>query len=144
MKIVFAIYGEPAPKGRPKSVVRNGCVIVYTPKKTKDNEKFLRLSSIRYAPKKPFTGAVALTARFYRSIPKSFSKKNRVLADNGVLRPTPRPDLDNYLKQLEDSMNGVFVRDDSQVVGSHEQKFYSATPRIEIEIEELSERGSEK
>ena len=137
MKIRFTIYGEPTPKGRPKSVVRNGCVIVYTPKKTKDNEKFLRLSSVRYAPKEPFTGAVALTARFYRSIPKSFSKKNRVLAMNGVLRPITKPDLDNYVKQLEDSMNKVFFLDDNQVVKNVSDKFYSTTPRIEIEIEEL-------
>ena len=137
--ITFTIYGEPQPKGRPKFTVRGGYAMAYTPKKTKENEDYIRCAARPYKPIKPFTGPVALTAIFYRSIPKSFSKKKTEMAINGILRPTTTPDLDNYLKQVEDALSGIFYENDKQIVDSNESKYYSDRPRIEITIEEIKQ-----
>ena len=138
--IKFTIYGDPVPKGRPKFTVRGGYAMAYTPKKTKENEDYIRCAALPYKPYiKPFTGPVSLTAIFYRSIPKSFPKKKAEMAKNGILRPTTTPDLDNYLKQVEDALSGIFYENDKQIVDSSESKYYSERPRIEIEIQEVIE-----
>ena len=68
------------------------------------------------------------------TIPKSFSKAKRSMALSGDLRPAKKPDASNVAKHLEDCFNGIFWRDDAQIVGLLVRKFYSDRPRWEIEI----------
>lgn len=72
-----------------------------------------------------------------RAIPKSFSKKKRVEALDGLLRPVSKPDTDNYVKAIADALNGVCYVDDSQVVSVVANKWYGLNPRIEVVVEEL-------
>jgi Holliday junction resolvase RusA-like endonuclease len=58
-------------------------------------------------------------------------------AENGLLRPTTRPDVDNFCKCGLDALNGIVWRDDSQVVELTVSKFYSSRPRLELEAVEL-------
>ncbi|GIO33667.1 hypothetical protein J2TS6_48080 [Paenibacillus albilobatus] len=74
----------------------------------------------------------------YRSMPKSFSKRKATAAEAGELRPTTKPDVDNYLKGVKDALKGVIWKDDSQVVEVFVQKRYSSRPRIEVKIKDLS------
>ena len=48
-----------------------------------------------------------------------------------------KPDIDNLLKFVMDAMNGVFYKDDSQIVDVDIKKQYSNTPCTIITIEEL-------
>jgi Holliday junction resolvase RusA-like endonuclease len=65
------------------------------------------------------------------------SKKGRIDAEAGRIRPITKPDTDNYVKLILDSMNGLFWRDDAQVVEITASKHYSGNPRIEVKLREV-------
>lgn len=85
----------------------------------------------RYAPKKRIEGPVKLTVLLY------FDVKDRKLW--GKHKPT-RPDCDNYVKEIKDSMTVArFWEDDNQVAELHVVKRYAEKAEIRIELEELPE-----
>lgn len=52
-----------------------------------------------------------------------------------VYRPAKRGDIDNYLKVLCDSMQGVFYADDSQIVRIVAERYDDKkNPRVEVEV----------
>ena len=51
-----------------------------------------------------------------------------------MTRPTKKPDLDNIIKAIADSLNGIAYKDDAQIVELKSKKFYSDTPRVEVTI----------
>jgi Holliday junction resolvase RusA-like endonuclease len=67
-------------------------------------------------------------------IPASWSQKKRMDALGGNIKPTSRPDADNFLKCCLDAMNDVVYKDDSQFVEMSVTKIYAAVPALEIEI----------
>lgn len=55
-----------------------------------------------------------------------------------VFRPQRSGDLDNKLKVLFDSLQGVVYADDSQIVEIHAYRFEDKTnPRVEVEVRTL-------
>jgi Holliday junction resolvase RusA-like endonuclease len=70
----------------------------------------------------------------YRGIPKSWTKKKQEQALLGIVKPTNKPDCSNYLKGIEDALNGIAYIDDSQIVLVHVTKQYALEPRAEIRI----------
>lgn len=85
----------------------------------------------------PLTGPLVVTIKFYRAIQQSETKKRHRLKAQGTIRPTKKPDLDNYIKSTLDGLNGFLWVDDNEIVELHTGKYYSDHPRIEIEVEEL-------
>ena len=71
------------------------------------------------------------------AIPKSMTKKNRQLIEEGKLHPTKKPDLDNVAKIVLDSLNGIAYSDDSQIVKLNVEKHYSENPRVEVTLYEV-------
>ncbi|GAA0390292.1 RusA family crossover junction endodeoxyribonuclease [Paenibacillus motobuensis] len=138
MVIQFTVYGEPVAQGRPKFSTAGGFPKAYDPAKSRDYKDYVRLAATEYAPKVPLEGPVGMVLTVYRSTPKSFSKKRAVMAEAGQIQPTTKPDVDNYLKGVKDALKGIIWRDDSQVVEVFARKRYSARPRIEVKIKELS------
>ena len=67
-------------------------------------------------------------------MPKSWSGKRRAAALSGELRPTTRPDVDNYVKAALDAINEIVVRDDSLVVELTAAKRYATSPRLTITV----------
>ena len=132
--IKFVVFGEPVAKGRPRFYQRGNFVGTYTPDKTRSAEEVFLLSAIPYKPKTPFSCALSIDVGIYRPIPKSFSKSKAERAEQRIIRPTTKPDTDNYLKLICDALNKVFWNDDSQIVDICVSKFYSEIPRIKIEI----------
>lgn len=54
-----------------------------------------------------------------------------------VYRPAKRGDLDNTLKVLLDSLNGIAYKDDSQIVEITARRFDDkANPRVEVTVSE--------
>lgn len=78
---------------------------------------------------------------FYITPPKYISKvaKNEQALDNEVLRVYRKPDIDNYVKAIFDSMSGVVFKDDGMIASMVVEKFYSNNPRTEILILEGNE-----
>ena len=134
MKVNFTIYGEPVGKERPRFNLATKRT--YTPNKTKSYEeliKWLYQSKVKYR----FTGYIKMTIRCYYSIAKSNSKKVKEQKRNNVLRPSKKPDIDNVIKVVADSLNGIAYKDDTQIVEVVASKYYSDKPRVEVMIEDI-------
>ena len=131
------VLGEPVPQGRPRFSRQGGFVKAYDPAKSRDYKAHVRMIAAKCAPASPTENAVVLEIRAYRSIPKSWSKKKRQAAMEGRLRPTTKPDASNVQKGIEDALNGLWYKDDSQIVAVTCGKWYSDRPRVEIRMEEL-------
>lgn len=136
--ISFTILGEPVAQGRPRATTINGMVRMYDPKKSRDFKQLVSLVASEKAPTSLLEGELELKVKIYRPIPKSFSKKKTALAESGLLRPTSKPDVDNYVKGVKDGCNKVIWKDDSQIVDLHVSKFYSSKPRVEVLVQPLS------
>jgi Holliday junction resolvase RusA-like endonuclease len=122
IRIEFHI--EPVAKGRPR-FTRNGHA--YTPEKTRNFEGALRVlwkqSGFEMIPKAP----TSITVGFYLRRPKSVKKS--------VIVPIVRPDTDNFLKFLIDSLNGLAWADDSQITDLTAYKRYTVNqPKIVLAI----------
>ncbi|EGT4600790.1 RusA family crossover junction endodeoxyribonuclease [Clostridioides difficile] len=134
MKVNFTIDGEPVGKERPRmnSITKR----TYTPNKTRDYEELIRWlyqSKVKYY----FEGYIKMTLRCYYSIAKSNSKKIKEQKRNNVLRPSKKPDIDNVIKVVADSLNGIAYKDDTQIVEVVASKYYSDKPRVEVMIEDI-------
>jgi Holliday junction resolvase RusA-like endonuclease len=83
-----------------------------------------------------------MTIAAYYTIPKSASKKKRLLMEKGEIRPTKKPDIDNVVKVYADALNEIAYHDDTQIVSLVCEKYYSGEPRVEVRLESI-EGGNE-
>lgn len=132
--IVFTVYGEPVAQGRPRATVMRGHIKMYDPKKSSDYKDYVRLAASQHAPERLLEGPLSLQIRIFRPIPSHISKKKVEQAEAGILRPTTKPDTDNYVKGIKDALKGVIWKDDSQVVDLVASKYYGVRPRVEVTI----------
>lgn len=137
-QIHFTVYGEPVAQGRPRATTIGGHVRMYDPKKSSDFKDFVKLVASEHAPEKLIEGPIYLQLFIYRPIPKSLSAKKAALAEAGKIRPTTKPDVDNYVKGIKDALKGVIWKDDSQVTDLKAGKYFGERPRVEILIEEMN------
>ncbi len=135
--IEFTVYGEPVAQGRPRASTRNGFVRMYDPKKSKDFKQYVKLVASEHKPNQLLSGPLQLDVKVFKPTLKSFSKKKKLEAEQGLLRPISKPDVDNYVKGIKDALNKVIWNDDSQIVDLHVSKYYSETPRIEVAVQTL-------
>ncbi|MDR0249542.1 MAG: RusA family crossover junction endodeoxyribonuclease [Oscillospiraceae bacterium] len=134
----FVVDGEPTGKGRPRFSRHSNYVITYTDGKTAMSENIIRIEYIRQCGNiKHETGALSISVIAYCGIPSQKNKKTKAAMESGEIRPTKKPDASNILKLIEDALNGVAYRDDSQITDARIEKYYSIKPRLEIQIESL-------
>ncbi|WP_045905966.1 RusA family crossover junction endodeoxyribonuclease [Clostridium botulinum] len=133
MKII--IPGEPKGKARPRMSTKTG--IAYTPKKTIEYENWVKECYILTKDRKRLEGPVRADMKVFYSIPKSTSKKKREEMIKGNLRPTKKPDADNIVKIILDSLNTIAYDDDKQIVDCWIEKWYGEEPRVELVLEEV-------
>jgi len=129
-QIQFTVKGVPVAKGRPKFSTRGGFARAYTPKKTREAEEDFLEQALHSKPAEPILGAVMLKVDFHYVKPKSRKKFHFW---------TTKPDLDNLVKLVKDSLNGVFWKDDSQIINISARKVYGSSNKTEVMIEELDE-----
>lgn len=138
--IRFIVPGEPTGKGRPRVFKTNGISRAVTPQKTLNYENLVKWIVGETMQTKQLTGEIEADIKAYYSIPKSMTKKNRQLIEEGKLHPTKKPDLDNVAKIILDSLNKIAFDDDSQVVKLIVEKHYSDEPRVEVTLNELEKK----
>lgn len=140
--IRFTIHGEPQGKGRPKFSKRGNIVIARTPEKTVIYENLVRMEYQRQCGNIRFGDdeQLCMTVNAYYAIPKSASKAKKQAMLNGKIKPTKKPDVDNVLKVIADSLNQIAYRDDAQIVRAIINKRYALTPCVCVEIERMNEQ----
>ena len=142
--IDLTIEGEPVGKGRPRVTSRGKFAHAYTPAKTKNYE---RLASNTYLEKYNYDdqlkGPIEATMECYFPIPKGFTKKVKKFISNNKVYYTKKPDIDNIVKSVLDSLNGLAYEDDSQIIKLSVKKLYSDNPRVELHLKELYNNNGE-
>lgn len=124
-KVWSAVFPlEPKPKLRP----RLGKFGTYTPAATRAAEGELRYFLSKSNPIK-FAGAVSAEMIFSFKRPKSASAKKRP-------HMTVKSDIDNLVKQVADSANGILWDDDAQIVEILARKIYGESSSISIVVRE--------
>ncbi len=136
-RVMFTVPGEAKAKARPRVVQGHA----YTPKKTIEYENFVKQCYMIYGNKERLVGPVRARIDIFTKIPKSASKKKRMLMLNGKMRPTKKPDCDNIAKAILDSLNDIAYDDDKQAVEVFIRKFYTDEPRTVIILEEIAEEA---
>ncbi|WP_102335727.1 RusA family crossover junction endodeoxyribonuclease [Salimicrobium jeotgali] len=136
--IEFTVPGSPVAQGRPRAGKnRYGKTVMYDPAASRNYKKQVQLIARQHAPKKLLEGPLEVFIKVYRPIPKSFSKKRAAEAEDGIVRPVTKSDIDNYAKSVMDAVNATIYRDDAQIVTLTAEKHYSETPRVEVQVTEL-------
>lgn len=135
--ISFTVRMVPTAKGRPRSFVRGGRAMHYTPDKTDQAERDFIALADQHAPASPLEGPVGLILEFEFPIPPSWSKRRKADAHHHV----SRPDLDNLVKLVTDAMtrSGRWWRDDSQVARVVATKVYGLAPQIRVWLQECEQ-----
>lgn len=137
--ISFTYYGDIKGKGRPRFRNAGKFIQTYTDSKTREYESSLKeayLSANQEAFLNP-EEALIFKMKVFQPIPKSTSKKKKSEMLQGRIRPSKKPDIDNILKSVFDSLNKIAFYDDTQIIEINASKYYSDIPRIEIEIERI-------
>ena len=131
----FEVPGKVIGKGRPRLNSYTG--VVYTPTKTKDYESLVeQYFLLKYPRFKTLEGRIKVSIIAYCSIPKATKKSDiNEMLDNNI-SPTKKPDIDNIVKAVLDSMNKFAFKDDNQITKLEVEKKYALEDKIYIKIEE--------
>lgn len=135
--IKFMVEGTAVPKQRPRISGRQA----YTPKRTKDYEERVRdafrSSYHGFFPAFGKDVPVRICISVNQAIPKSWSKKKRLQAEQGIIVPLSRNgDIDNIAKSILDALNGFAYEDDCQVTTLVITKVYGNEPCAEVRLGE--------
>lgn len=138
MRVKFTILGEPEGKGRPRFRKQGPYVKTYTPESTVSYENLIKTEYRRQCNDYRFDDSAQLDVRIiaYYEIPKSKSKKVKKMMEEHQLRPLKKPDADNVIKVVLDSLNKIAYHDDTQVVDLQIRRFYSYDPKVIVTIQE--------
>lgn len=131
--IHLVIPGEPVAQGRARFARHGSTVRTYDPLKSRGYKDYIRQVAT-HSTKQALDGQLVMMVDVFRLVPKSWSAVKRERALAGLIKPTIRPDCSNYLKGVEDALNGIAYVDDAKIVLVIVRKRYSLTPRLEVRI----------
>lgn len=137
-QIKLTVLGIPKAQGRHKHFQRGKFSGTYDPSREK-KETFASILQDD-APETPIATPIALELIFYMPRPKAHygsGSKSEMLKDNAPEMQSSKPDLDNLIKFVQDSLNGIFYKDDALICELKASKVYSERPRTEIIIKTL-------
>jgi Holliday junction resolvase RusA-like endonuclease len=135
--VTFKVDANPVGKQRARYVKRGNFVQAYTPEKTRTYETLIRDAAIEaMGTSEPLETPVTLYLYIRVPIPKSYSKKKVEACLNGLDQPIKKPDASNILKSVEDGMNGIVYKDDSQIINLHVTKVYSTLAGVDVCVKE--------
>lgn len=128
MTFMIHIPGEPIPQPRPRITVRpGGFANAYVPK-DHPVHAYRQAIALSWRPRPMLEGPLRLEIEFTFVRPKSARKRQW---------HTVKPDASNIVKGVEDALNGVAWRDDSQVIELVVRKSYGETAGTTITVTEV-------
>lgn len=138
MKIDLNIYipGKAVAQGRPRFARRGPGVATYDAPASRDYKSWVRSCAIQSMAKQageiiprdvPLHIVLTVSVARPKSIPKS------------RLLPVVKPDLDNFLKTVQDALEGIVYQADQQIVSVRAVKKYAAADAVEVRITDWSE-----
>ena len=130
--MLITVPGKPIAKKRPRFYRRGNFVGTYSDQTTEEG-RFQSLAASQVD--RLLDGPVGLKCIFYMPVPKNTSKKKMDLIKKGFVPHIKRPDISNLLKFIEDCLNGIAWKDDSQISKLTAYKIYGLEPKTEIYIE---------
>lgn len=135
----FVVPGSPRGKERARSAGK----IHYTPKQTRQYEARIRYcyKCVYNGPPWPADVPLRLDVQAYIALPKSATKAEREMCDNGD--PVPAlvtPDWDNIGKIVSDALNkGIAYADDRQIFDGRVRRWRTTgEERVEVTVEEAN------
>ena len=133
-KIEFTWYKVLKPSARPRANMRSGLMHMYVPRAADNGKQFSEFCKENNLP--IIDTPCTLNIKIYQKTPSSFSIKNKLLAEMGLIRPWGRTgDFDNYAKAVADAIQHGMLVDDCLITSSQIDKFYSIKPRVFVQIE---------
>lgn len=112
----------------------------YTPEKTVSFEGRLAYAAqIAMGDRLLYENALVVDIVIVVPIPASKPEKWKAQARSGALRPTKKPDFDNYSKMV-DALNLIVWTDDAIIIRGVVDKFYGDRPMYALRIREADER----
>jgi len=136
--IKFLIRTRPKPQQRHRSRGR----FQYDPS-SKDKKDCL-LQAKEYAPKLPTLRNIDLELTFCYKRPRShYRSKNKklILKEDAGFYKSSRSDLDNLVKFVADSLQGVFYKDDAQIVSLNANKVWGSEDYVYVKIDSLRKKS---
>lgn len=131
--VSFIVPGPIRGKQRPR-VTKFG---TFTPQQTVNAEAWVRQCAV-LAGVRVMEGPIYLELAIWHAIPASWSRKKRDQALSMNLMPTCKPDIDNVVKLIGDSLNGIAWADDKQIVTLQAGRRYADHDCIAVTITELA------
>lgn len=131
----FEVPAKIVGKGRPRLNSYTGQV--YTPTRTKDYESLVeQYFLLKYPRYKTIEGRAKVSITAFFEVPKSTSKVMKEQMLDNRISPTKKPDIDNVVKIVLDSMNKFAFKDDTQITKIEVEKIYGAEEKLYVKIEE--------
>lgn len=140
--IRFTYYGEIRGKGRPRFRNTGKFIQTYTDADTRNYEMSIKEAYLQQSGNEKYMNPempLIMKVKVFQQIPKSVSQKKHKEMANGLILPTKKPDIDNILKSVLDSLNQVAFHDDTQFVDISVEKWYSEFPHMDVVIEPAGE-----
>ena len=141
--VEFTVPLVPVAQGRSKFTVRGKHVHVYDPTKSAEwKHTVATYAKLHIKNKQPGLfffqhTPLFVSMIFYVPRPKNHHNKRGVPTKAWRAYPTSKPDLSNYLKGIEDALNGVVYDDDAQIVSEYQEKRYVADgvePSVRVRV----------
>ena len=133
---MVVIEGTIKGKARPRVFGKHAI----TPADTVNYENWVRLCYQQQDGRR-LEGAIRVVMTIYYKIPQSYPKKRVQAIREGREYPCKKPDIDNCIKIILDSLNKIAFDDDKQVTELTVLKRWTeGNERVELEIEEVNGR----
>jgi Holliday junction resolvase RusA-like endonuclease len=135
----FTLRLDGQPQGQPRPRFRPGQK-PYPDKKQKLATGEIRRVWVESGSPRMVDGPLALTMNLYVARPAGHFRGNGSLSREGERHPHPhkqKPDLDNAIKLLCDSLNTLAWRDDVRFVEVHCARWWAMWPRTEVVVMSL-------
>lgn len=131
----FEVPAKIIGKGRPRLNSYTGQV--YTPTRTRDYESLVeQYFLLKYPRYKSIEGRAKVSITAFFEVPKSTSKVQKEQMLGNSISPTKKPDIDNIVKIVLDSMNKFAFKDDTQITKIEVEKLYANEEKLYVKIEE--------